>query len=121
LWTGVRYYTGATPSGRTSGPQAAPEKVFKLHNSGSAALKLTLSLAGAGAARFKILAPAAPELDVAPGADAEVRLGIVTDNAMLGAAPAQNDGATVLDAKLRARAHLRRARANLWSNIAGIS
>jgi hypothetical protein len=100
LWTGVRYYTGATPSGRTSGPQAAPEKVFKLHNSGSAALKLTLSLAGAGAARFKILAPAAPELDVAPGADAEVRLGIVTDNAMLGAAPAQNDGATVLDASL---------------------
>jgi hypothetical protein len=100
LWTGVRYYTGATPSGRTSGPQAAPEKVFKLHNAGSAALNLTLSLTGADAARFKILAPAAPQLDIAPGADAEVRLGIVTDNAMLGSAPAQNDGATVLNASL---------------------
>jgi hypothetical protein len=100
LWTGVRYYTGSTPSGRTSGPQAAPEKVFKLRNAGAAALSLTLSLSGADAARFKILAPTAPQLQVAPGADAEVRLGIVTDNAMLGAAPMQNDGATVLNASL---------------------
>jgi hypothetical protein len=100
LWTGVRYYTGGTPSGRTSGPQAAPEKAFKIRNAGSAPLTLMLSLAGADAARFKILAPTAPQLEVAPGADAEVRLGIVTDNAMLDPAPAQNDGATVLNASL---------------------
>jgi hypothetical protein len=100
LWTGVRYYAGATPSGRTSGPKAAPEKAFKLHNASSAALSLTLSLTGADAARFKILAPAAPALELAPGADAEVRLGITTDNAMLDPAPAQNDGATVLNASL---------------------
>ena len=100
LWTGVRYYTGSTPSGRTSGPKAPPEKAFKLHNGGAAALALTLSLTGADAARFKITTPAAPQLELAPGADAEVRLTITTDNAMLGAAPAQNDGATVLNASL---------------------
>jgi hypothetical protein len=100
LWTGVRYYTGATPSGRTSGPKAPPEKAFKLHNAGSAALTLTLTLSGADAARFKILAPAAPQLELAAGADAEVKLGIITDNATLAAAPAQNDGATVLNASL---------------------
>ncbi len=100
LWTGVRYYTGATPSGRTSGPKAPPEKAFKLHNAGTAALALTLSLTGADAARFKIIAPAAPQLDLAPGADAEVRLSVTTDNAMLAAAPPQNAGATVLNASL---------------------
>lgn len=100
LWTGVRYYTGSTPSGRTSGPGAPTEKAFKLHNGGSAALALTLSLAGADAAHFKIVAPAAAELELAPGADADVRLGITTDNAVLSPAPAQNDGATVLDATL---------------------
>jgi hypothetical protein len=100
LWTGVRYYTGSTPSGRTSGPQAPPEKAFKLHNGGTAALALTLSITGADAARFKIMAPAAPQLNLAPGADADVKLSIVTDNAMLGAAPEQKDGATVLNAAL---------------------
>jgi hypothetical protein len=100
LWTGVRYYTGSTPSGRTSGPKAPPEKTFKLHNASSNALALTLSLTGADAAKFKILVPATPQLDLAAGADAEVRLSIVTDNAVLSPAPAQNDGATVLDASL---------------------
>jgi hypothetical protein len=100
LWTGVRYYTGSTPSGRTSGPQTPPEKAFKLHNAGATALSLTLSLTGADAARFKITAPAAPQLNLAPGADADVKLSITTDNAMLGAAPAQKDGATVLNAAL---------------------
>lgn len=100
LWTAVRYYTGSTPSGRTSGPKAPPEKAFRLHNGGTSALSLTLALAGADAARFKITAPAAPQLELAPGADAEVKLSITTDNAMLGAAPAQNDGATVLNCSL---------------------
>jgi hypothetical protein len=100
LWTGVRYTTGTLPGGRSSGPKTPPEKAFKLHNAGSAALALTLSLTGADAARFKITAPTAPQLDLAPGADAEVRLSITTDNAMLGPAPAQNDGATVLNASL---------------------
>jgi hypothetical protein len=100
LWSGVRYYMGSTPSGRTSGPQTPPEKAFKLHNAGTTALALTLSLTGADAARFKITAPAAPQLNLAPGADADVKLSITTDNAMLGAAPAQKDGATVLNAAL---------------------
>jgi hypothetical protein len=100
LWTGVRYYTGSTPAGRTSGPQAPPEKVFKLHNGGSTALALTLSLTGADAARFKITTPAAPQLNLAAGADADVKLSITTDNATLGTAPAQKDGATVLNAAL---------------------
>jgi hypothetical protein len=100
LWTGVRYYAGSTPSGRTSGPEAPPEKVFKLHNAGSVALALTLSLTGADAARFKLTAPATPQLSLAPGADAELKLTITTDNAGLGPAPAQKDGATVLNASL---------------------
>jgi hypothetical protein len=74
--------------------------VFKLHNGGSTALALTLSLTGADAARFKITTPAAPQLNLAAGADADVKLSITTDNAMLGAAPAQKDGATVLNAAL---------------------
>jgi hypothetical protein len=100
LWTGVRYYTGATPSGRTSGPKAPPEKTFKLHNASSTPLSLMLSLTGTNAAQFKILAPATPQLELAAGADAEVKLSIVTDNAVLSPAPAQNDGATVLNASL---------------------
>ncbi len=104
LWTGVRYYTGSTPSGRTSGPQAPPEKTFKLHNASSAALALTLSLTGADAAKFKLVSPAMPQLQLAAGADAEVKLSIVTDNAMLSPAPAQNDGATVFNASLEVAA-----------------
>ena len=100
LWTGVRYYSGSTPGGRTSGPKASPEKAFKLHNGGTAALSLTLSVTGADAARFKITTPAAPQLELAPGADADVKLTLTTDNAMLAAAPAQNDGATVFNASL---------------------
>jgi len=100
LWTAVRYYVGSTPSGRTSGPKAPPEKTFKLHNGGTAPLAVTLGLTGKDAARFKLTAPAKPQLQLAPGADAEVTLGITTDNALLGAAPAQNDGATVLEASL---------------------
>jgi len=100
LWTGVRYYTGATPSGRTSGPQAPPEKTFKLHNTGSTALSLTLSLTGTDAAKFKIVAPATPQLELAAGADANVRISMLTDNAMLSPVPAQNDGATVFNASL---------------------
>lgn len=100
LWTGVRYYTGATPSGRTSGPQTPPEKAFKLHNSSAAELALTLSISGADAARFRIVAPATPLIHLAAGADADVRLSIITDNAMLSPAPAQNDGATVFNASL---------------------
>jgi hypothetical protein len=100
LWTGVRYYSGATPSGRTSGPQAPPEKTFELHNAGAAALALTLRLTGADAARFTFTAPATPQLDLPPGADAEVKLSLTTDNAKLAAAPAQKDGATVLNASL---------------------
>ena len=100
LWTGVRHYAGATPSGRTNGPPTPPEKTFKLHNAGSSAVALTLSLTGANATKFKLLAPATPQLDIAPGADAEVRLSVVTDDAMLSPAPAQNDGSTVLEASL---------------------
>jgi hypothetical protein len=100
LWTGVRYYAGATPSGRTSGPKAPPEQVFQLHNASSAALSLTVKLTGADAARFKLLAPLTPQLELAAGASAEVKLSIVTDNATLSAAPAQNDGATVFNAAL---------------------
>jgi hypothetical protein len=98
LWTAVRYYSGATPSGRTSGPAAGPQKTLTLHNGGESARTLSVTLSGPDAARFELSTPA--QLDIAPGADAEVGLRIVTDNAQLGPAPAQDAGATVFDATL---------------------
>lgn len=98
LWTGVRYYTGSTPANRTSGPAQGPEKVITVHNGGSTPVELAISITGADAARFKLTAPAEPKLTVAAGAEGEVRLRLTTDNAMLGAAPAQAAGATVFNA-----------------------
>jgi len=98
LWTGVRYYTGSTPSGRSSGPKTPPEKTFKLHNTGTLPLTLTLNFTGADASRFKLTNPTTPQLEIAGGADAELHISMVTDNALLSAAPAQNDGATVFNA-----------------------
>ncbi|HEX2876676.1 MAG TPA: hypothetical protein VHP33_35740 [Polyangiaceae bacterium] len=98
LWTGVRYYTGSTPANRTSGPAQGPEKIITVHNGGSTPVELAISITGADAARFKLTAPAEPKLTVAAGADGEVRLRLTTDNAMLGAAPAQAAGATVFNA-----------------------
>lgn len=98
LWTAVRHYSGATPSGRTSGPAMGPAKKLSVHNGGDRALALTIALSGPGAPRFELVTPAM--LQVPAGADAEVALRIVTDDAVLGPAPAQDDGATVLDATL---------------------
>jgi hypothetical protein len=102
LWTAVRYYPGGAgiPDNRTNGPQEGPEKTFTLHNSGSAALDVTLALSGADAAKFTITAPAGMTANIAPGADLSVKMRLTTQSAMLGAAPAQDDGATALNAVL---------------------
>jgi hypothetical protein len=98
-WTAVRHYSGATPSGRTSGPAMGPTKKLTVHNGGASALTLAVALSGPGAARFELITPAM--LQVPAGDDAEVTLRIITDDSALGAAPAQDDGATVLDATLK--------------------
>lgn len=98
LWTAVRHHAGATPSGRTSGPATGPTKKLTVHNAGDARLTLTAALGGPGAARFELVTP--PVVQVPAGADAEVALRIITEDGVLGAAPAQDDGATVLDATL---------------------
>jgi hypothetical protein len=108
LWTAVRYYDSATPSNRTSGPKAAPEKVFNVRNAASAAVSLAVALVGRDAARFKLVSPANGKLDVPAGGQAEVRLSLTTANAELGPAPAQNDGATVLSASLELTAESRK-------------
>jgi len=104
LWTGVRYYTGSVPSNRTSGPSQGPSAVFQVHNGSESTASVTVALAGTDAEFFEIVEPASFPADVAAGADLEVTLRLVTDNAALGAAPAQDDGATVLEASLTATA-----------------
>jgi hypothetical protein len=98
----VRYYPNGAgvPANRTNGPQQGPEKTFTLHNSGSAALDVMLALGGADAAKFKITEPTAATASIAPGADLSVKVQLTTETAMLGTAPAQDDGATVLNANL---------------------
>jgi hypothetical protein len=98
----VRYYPNGAgvPDNRTNGPQEGPEKTFTLHNAGSAALDVTLALSGADAAKFTISEPAGAAGSIAPGADLSVKVRLTTQSAMLGPAPAQDDGATVLNAQL---------------------
>lgn len=98
----MRYYPNGAgvPENRTNGPAEGPDKTFTLHNSGSAALDVTLALTGADAAKFTITEPAGAAASIAPGADLSVKVHLTTQTAMLGTAPAQDDGATVLNANL---------------------
>jgi hypothetical protein len=102
LWTGVRHYTdaGAVPSNRTNGPALGPQKEFTIINSAASAVELTLAITGTDAARFEVASPPDSKLSLAPGAEGHVSLRLITDNAALGAAPTQADGATVLNATL---------------------
>jgi len=97
LWTAVRHHTGGTPGGRTNGPTQGPERKLSLHNASRAPLSLSASMSGPDAAYFKL---SASQLNVMPGAEAELGIALTTDSAALGAAPAQDDGATVLNASL---------------------
>ena len=101
LWTGVRYYPNGTGvNNRTSGPQTGPDKTFTIHNSGAQALDVTVALAGPDAAKLVITAPSGGAANVAAGADLSITLRLTTDTGMLGAAPDQDDGSTVLSANL---------------------
>lgn len=101
LWTGVRHYPGGTGlNNRTSGPATGPEKTITLLNSSAQALDVTLALTGPDATKLAITAPAGGAANIAAGAELTVGLRLITDNAALGPAPAQDDGATVLNAEL---------------------
>ena len=96
---------------------------------------VTASVSGADAARFEIVAPSSFPVVIAPRSDVDVTLRLVTANTALGAAPAQDDGSTVLratldvtggvespvGAPLRARAHVRRARTDVRTNPRRVS
>lgn len=97
LWTTVRYYQGGTgASNRTSGPAVGSTQSIEIVNSGPAA-PLQVTLEGPDAERFFIESNVPVELDGTLVLDIRVE----TNNAMLGAAPTQNEGATVLLADLR--------------------
>lgn len=97
LWTAVRYYQGGTgAANRTSGPSVGSTQSIEIVNSGPAA-ELQATLQGPDADRFFIDSEVPAELDGALTLDIRVE----TNNAILGAAPAQDDGATVLNAELR--------------------
>lgn len=102
LWTGVRYYTGSTPSNRTSGPAQGPVREFVLTNTSASATKVDVSLTGADAERFQLSAPVSLPTTLEPNGSLTVELELVTDNAALPPAPAQDDGATVMRAELTA-------------------
>jgi hypothetical protein len=103
LWTAVRYYTGGTPSNRTSGPAQGPTTNVVVHNDGATAVEVTLGLEGAQAEFFELLEPTTPTM-VAAGQDLTASIRVVTADSQLGPAPAQDDGATVLHADLVASA-----------------
>lgn len=101
LWTGVRYYPNGTGlDNRTSGPATGPEKTLTVRNTSAQALDVTLALSGPDATKLAIIAPSGGSANIAPGAELTVGLRLLTDNAALGPAPAQDDGATVLNAEL---------------------
>jgi hypothetical protein len=72
----------------------------RVHNSGATPLSLSVALQGAAAARFQLSSPTTGQLTVPAGGDGELRLRLDTNAASLGAAPAQDAGATVLEAEL---------------------
>lgn len=100
LWTGVRYYTGATPSNRTSGPQRGPVHDFVVTNTSTSNAQIDVSLTGPNADWFRLLAPLALPATLEPNNAMTVKVELVTDNAVLSPAPAQDDGATVMRAEL---------------------
>ncbi len=117
LWTGVRYYTGSTPSNRTSGPAQGPTQTYRIHNGGTTAASVTATVSGDDAARFEITAPTSFPVSIAPNGDANVTLRLVTATTALGTAPAQDDGATVLEATLTAADGAAQARARLYALV----
>jgi hypothetical protein len=101
LWTGVRYYAGGTGvSNRTSGPQSGPRQSVMIENLGSDAVEVNVALEGPDTDLYTIVAPELPAM-VQGGGMLEVELEMETDDSALGPAPAQDDGATVLEADLQ--------------------
>lgn len=98
LWTGVRYYSGSTPSNRTSGPAEGPTREYTLTNTSGVEVQVDVSVAGPDAQYFGLDKPGAAT--VAAGGTLTVTLSLETDNAALPPAPAQDDGATVFEAEL---------------------
>jgi len=79
-----------------------PTQPFTISNPGAAAVSVELSLGGGDADLFELVEPASGSLEIPAGGDGEVSIRVVTDNGALGAAPAQDDGATILEADLMA-------------------
>jgi hypothetical protein len=77
-----------------------PTSTFRLQNSGSSPAPFALDVTGEDAEFFEITAPSAAAGMLGPGANVDVTVRLVTDNARLPAAPAQDDGSTVLRASL---------------------
>jgi hypothetical protein len=99
LSTGVRFHTGTVPTNRTNGPAQGPTQTVRIRNQGLASASVGVTLSGPDAARFELLSPSFPAV-IPPSSDLDVTVRIVTASTALGAAPAQDDGATVLRATL---------------------
>jgi len=102
LWTGVRYTTTGVPSNRTSGPMLGPTSTFRIHNGDSSPAPFAFEVTGEDAEFFEITEPTVTTGLLQAGADLDVTVRLVTANTLLPTAPAQNDGATVLEASLTA-------------------
>jgi hypothetical protein len=88
---------------------------LKVHNGGASPVMITaLTLTGTGKAAFQVMGmPALPAM-LAAGADLPVTVQVMTSGSAIGAAPAQNDGGTVLSATLTATAGAVSASANIF-------
>jgi hypothetical protein len=91
--------------------------MYRVHNGATTAASVTVNLSGTDASRFQITAPAAFPVEVAPNGDLDVTLRLVTATTTLGTAPAQDDGATVLEATLTAAAGSSSARSRLYALV----
>jgi hypothetical protein len=101
LWTGVRYYPNGTGlDNRTSGPAQGPDKTFMVHNSGSQAVDVTVTLSGPDATKLTLTSPAQGSANIAAGTALAVSVRLNTDTSALGPAPTQDAGSTVLNAAL---------------------
>jgi hypothetical protein len=109
-WPGSAIFTGVR--GVTT---PAVTQTLRVHNGGTAPLMVSaLAIDGANRAAFQIVGPPQLPAVLAAGADLPVTVDVMTTGNALPAAPAQNDGGTVLTGMLTASAGSLSAEANLF-------
>jgi hypothetical protein len=90
---------------------------YVVTNNAAAAADVSVSLSGDDAQFFEIVDPGSFPVSVAAGETLTVQLQLITNNALLAPAPAQDDGATVFNAQLVATVNGAEAQLRLYALV----